>query len=181
MTCTEFIARFSEYRDEDPTLTDREAFAGHLDSCPSCRRYVEVLTRGVAHLRDSESVRPRTDIQDRIRHSIYAREEERYRKGRHPFDTSGVMAVVAVGLLVALMIWSPWAPVADPTVELPPLVAASPPSAPVHPLFRTSASAVPPVISTEGALWTRSNVLLLEHSPVRARSAGTGIVRTGVR
>jgi len=181
MTCSEFLARFSEYRDEDPTLTDREAFACHLDSCTSCRRYGEVLSRGVALLRESESLRPRADIQERIRHSIYTREEEQSRKGRHSFDASGFVAVAAVGALVAFMVWSPWAPVADPTVELPPLVAADPLPAPVHPLFWTTASGTPPVTAGEGGLWTQSNVLLLEHSPVRARSSGAGLVRTGAR
>jgi len=181
MTCSEFIARFSEYRDEDPTLTDREAFVCHLDSCRSCRRYADVLSRGVALLRGSGSVVPRADLRDRIRHSIYTREEEERRRGRHSFDASGVLAVAAVGALVAFMVWSPWAPVSEPTVELPPLVAASPPPAPVHPLFRTTASGASPISASQEGLWTQSNVLLLEHSPVRGRSSGAGLVRTGVR
>lgn len=53
MDCSEFLSRFSEYYDDRIELPVRRRMDAHLDGCPSCRRYLEVVDRGVHTLRSS--------------------------------------------------------------------------------------------------------------------------------
>ena len=57
MRCSEFLLRYSDFRDEaidDPRL--RRRFMSHLSRCSRCARYHEVIDRGVAVLRSTDPV-----------------------------------------------------------------------------------------------------------------------------
>jgi len=57
MRCSEFLLRYSDFRDEaidDPR--QRRRFISHLSRCSRCARYHEVIDRGVAVLRSTDPV-----------------------------------------------------------------------------------------------------------------------------
>jgi hypothetical protein len=57
MRCSEFLLRYSDFRDEaidDPR--QRRRFISHLSRCSRCARYHEVIDRGVAVLRSADPV-----------------------------------------------------------------------------------------------------------------------------
>ncbi len=59
MRCSEFLRRYSDFRDE--TIDDphgRWRFIVHISDCPRCARYHEVINRGVALLRSSDEIEP---------------------------------------------------------------------------------------------------------------------------
>ncbi len=59
MRCSEFLRRYSDFRDEainDPH--GRRRFILHMSGCPRCARYHEVISRGVALLRSSAEIEP---------------------------------------------------------------------------------------------------------------------------
>ena len=59
MRCSEFLRRYSDFRDE--TFHDphgRRRFIVHISDCRRCARYHEVINRGVALLRSSDEIEP---------------------------------------------------------------------------------------------------------------------------
>ena len=67
MICTEFLDRYSEFRD-GLIAAPRELrrFQRHLVQCTACRRYDAALRRGVAALRDVETIEPSSDFRRRL-------------------------------------------------------------------------------------------------------------------
>lgn len=185
MTCSEFLARFSEFCDDARDSPAGEPFRRHLGSCASCRRYERVVRRGVELLQSEAPAEPPEDFRERLRHSIYSLDEERRRK-RIPAGGSGFAAVVAVAAVLAVLVWTPMARSPEPTVELAPIVAREPAS-PRPLLTPRTAEPTPWTQLSSGAffadsdLWARSNALLYEHSHLGRRSREAGFIRTGLR
>jgi anti-sigma factor RsiW len=180
MTCSDFLAGFSEFYDADPSLKNAEAFRAHLDACSSCRRYHEVVRRGAELLRDLPPAGSRADFHDRLRHSIYTHEEEQ-RRDRGSLGSSAMMAVVAIAAVLAVLIWTPSIWVGEPSVDLAPIVVHTPgPEAPApFPVSRAGSASSATFLELE--LWTQSNTLLYERSPLYQRSREPGLVRTGLQ
>lgn len=51
MVCRRTLEGFSDFRDGLLAEAEESEFRAHLDACPECRRYAEVLDRGVCILR----------------------------------------------------------------------------------------------------------------------------------
>ncbi|HEX9105695.1 MAG TPA: zf-HC2 domain-containing protein, partial [Longimicrobiales bacterium] len=102
MTCGEFLARHSEYLDEEMTADAAVEMRLHLAGCARCARYDRVLRRGLTLLRDTEPVQPARDPLESFRTRLAtvppAREEA---APRVP-----IAATVAVAGVVALVAWS---------------------------------------------------------------------------
>ena len=102
MTCGEFLARHSEYLDEEMTADAAGEMRLHLAGCARCARYDRVLRRGLTLLRDREPVQPARDplegFSTRLATVPHAREEA---APRVP-----IAATVAVAGVVALVAWS---------------------------------------------------------------------------
>ncbi len=180
MKCSDFLSRFSDYYDGDPSLEDRDAFEEHLDSCASCRRYDEVVRRGVEFLKKLPSPDPRDDFQARLQHSIYRLDEERRRR-RSPMGGSGTMAAVAVVAILLAVLWTPILLETEPVAELPRIVVE-------HPVNSAPASQATSRLESEplspfedSNLWTQSNVLLYRNSQLFQRHREPGLVRTGLQ
>ncbi len=187
MNCAEFLAHYSRFRDGDLSGSDREALDSHLDGCASCRRYDRAVTRGVEFLRESPGIRARDDLKERVRHSIYSLEDaERVRRFRpHAPSGGGAMALMAAAVLVMVVIWTPSLFDDTPSVDLPTLVvdsaalerpAQTQRSHPVTELGRDRGAA----FVYESDLWTGSNTLLFEHSPLYHRYRDPSLVQTGL-
>lgn len=180
MSCSDFLARFSEFHDGEVGPDDREAFEAHLDACAACRRYREVVERGIALLRTLPAPSPREDLRQRLQHAIYHVDESRMRRRSSSTLTgTGAMGLVAAVAILAGILWTPVLFEDVPSVELPPLVVNAPVSAP------RPAPAVPSLRSDPSApfqdsdLWAQPNTLLFEHSPLQRQREGA-MVRTGL-
>jgi hypothetical protein len=187
MSCSDFLDRFSEFRDGDVPPGEAEGFRMHLESCASCRRYVSVLDRGIELLKDGPAPELPSDFSDRLQYSIYGLEEERRRR-RLTGGGTKAMAVVATAAMVSAVIWTPLADLgqeAEPLVELPPIVAQDPelplegPGIPSLSDERASSLVALPLAGQE--LWEESNALLYQHSPLYFRHREASFVRTGLR
>ena len=66
MHCQEFLACYSDYRDDraDPAL--RRRLEQHLSGCERCRRYDALLARGVMVLRSVDGPRPSRGFRERL-------------------------------------------------------------------------------------------------------------------
>lgn len=96
------------------------------------------------------------------------------------------MALVAAAVLVVVAVWTPNLWERTPSVELPVLVVQGPDTvaeglpyvlgpAPVG----LTGPAIPPLM-VDGDLWSGSNVLLYEHSPLYHRYRNPALVRAGL-
>lgn len=182
MKCSEFLARFSDFYDGGAPEPDRVAFSAHLEGCASCRRYLEVVRRGVDLLRELPPIEPREDLPERLRHAVYSLEEERRRRRSSP-GASGVMAMVAAAAVLAMLVWTPLLRNVEPTVELTPIVARRPAPLPFVPLAvpRPAPTTQSSALFAESDLWSRSNALLYQHSNLGRRYRASGLVRIGIQ
>ncbi len=171
MDCSEFLSRFSEFYDQDPTLEDRSEFEDHLEGCPSCDRYLKVVEQGGKLLRELPVPRLRGDFFPRLQHRIFNLDQEeavRRSTGGSSFTAGTAFAVAA---LLVLIVWYPDFRSEPPDVELPAIVVKEPP--PRAPVLSSSPRPAQSVGASgsfdERALWTQSHSLLYEHSPLGQR------------
>jgi anti-sigma factor RsiW len=104
MTCREFLARYTEFRDGLIT-TPREVrrFARHLGSCPACQRYDSALRHGVGALQGT----PRPEANDDFRRRLERRlATERVRAGRPHIPARPALAgAVLVAVALSFVVW----------------------------------------------------------------------------
>jgi hypothetical protein len=104
MTCREFLARYTEFRDGLIT-TPREVrrFARHLGSCPACQRYDAALRHGVGALQGT----PRPEANDDFRRRLERRlATERVRAGRQHIPARPALAgAVLVAVALSFVVW----------------------------------------------------------------------------
>lgn len=187
MTCADFLASYSQLRDGDLPSGETNALHAHLSECSSCARYDRVVQRGVEVLRDAPAPRVRDDFEARVRHSIYSLDEaERARRFRpHGPSGGGAMAVMAAAALLVAVVWTPTLMDSTPTVELPALVIDQPAESNSDVPFVASGLGMGPEPSSslvyESDLWTGSNALLFEHSPLYHRYRDPALVRAGIQ
>jgi anti-sigma factor RsiW len=102
MTCQEFLARYTDYRDGLITAP-REArrFRRHLATCVACRRYDAALHSGVGALQSTGTPAPDVEFRQRLERRIAL---ERARSGRssipaRPAIAAALLVAVALGLV----------------------------------------------------------------------------------
>lgn len=186
MTCSDFLTRYSGFRDGKLSGSEREAFESHLDECRSCARYHRVVTRGVRLLQTLPRQRLHDDFRDRLRHSLYTLDEERRLRRHRPHGATGAgaMFVVAAAVLLVTAVLTPSLWDTAPTVELPPIAAQSPPAAASASSFEPAFDPRPRQRTSavyERDLWSGSNALLFEHSSLYERHRTPSLVRAGTQ
>ena len=176
MTCSDFVAHFSEYRDGLAREEQLRQAEEHLASCPSCRRYREVVDRGAQLLRKLPGPEIAEDFRPRLQHRLYHVDAESVLGGRASSAASG-LAVVGMALVFTVVAWAPTLRSGAPEIELPAIEVSRPPlalryrSAPAYP-FNAGAehrSARPSSVRPAG-LWDDPPALLLEYSPLAHRN-----------
>lgn len=142
MKCSEFLDNYTDFRDGALAPREGDALRAHMTGCGPCRRYDRVVTRGVGLLRAIPGTRPDPDFRARLRHSIYALEEERRRRRLLGSAARAVPLLGALGVAGALLATLTLRE-SVPVVELPPIVAERPShaSGPAGPVLLPGASA----------------------------------------
>lgn len=102
MTCTEFLARYTDYRD-GLIGAPREArrFTRHIATCAACRRYHTALQDGVDALQTLQPEEPDTAFRQRLARRLAV---ERAQAGRpvipsRPAIAAALLVAAAIGLL----------------------------------------------------------------------------------
>jgi hypothetical protein len=126
MTCSEFVARFSEYFDGATSEEDLREAEEHLSTCSSCRRYRDVVERGAELLRTLPLPEVPEDFGPRLQHRIYHVDAESVLGGPASSATSG-MTVFGMALVLAAVAWAPTLRPAAPEIELPAVEVSQPP------------------------------------------------------
>jgi hypothetical protein len=67
MTCTEFLDRYTDFRDGLITAArESRRFERHLACCAACRRYDTTVRRGVHALQEADTIEPSPDFRRRL-------------------------------------------------------------------------------------------------------------------
>jgi anti-sigma factor RsiW len=185
MNCTGFIEAFSDYCDGSGTPTFRDDAEVHLASCCSCRRYLEVYERGRSLLRSFPDVQVSDDFHPRLQHRIYHVDDEgALAPGGHMGSATTAATALGMALLVVAAAWSPAVLLRERVVELAPIVVTQPASR--RPQVRPLGSGLIPLSGPTSMqeswldLWSRSNDLLFQSSPLYNRTRPSLIRRTGL-
>src|SRR5687768_14471615 len=64
--CSEFLDRYSDFRDQLLEPAENADFESHLDACDSCARYDRVVAGGIETLLRLPEVTPSPDFADRL-------------------------------------------------------------------------------------------------------------------
>lgn len=132
MDCSELLDTFSDYRDRRLDPAERARVEGHLQRCPSCRRYRRVIDEGVRTLRELPAPPVPDDFRPRLRHRIFHLEDgDALGRDATASGVSGT-AAVAMALLLALAAWGPALQDRTAEVTLAPVVVDEPPAAAVR-------------------------------------------------
>jgi hypothetical protein len=101
LSCTEVLARHSEYLDGEMTPPDTERWRAHLAECAMCARYDRVLRKGTSLLAAAD-MEPDPEFTMHLRYRIA---DEHYRSTR-PMNNSVAVAMSTAAVL-ALIAWLP--------------------------------------------------------------------------
>lgn len=101
ITCAEFLDRYSEYRDELVSSTERQRFADHIATCLKCQEYDAHVARGVMVLRSSGEIEPSPVLLQQLRDRIAAgRLEDLPLAPAYAGVLVSLMVIVAAAVLV---------------------------------------------------------------------------------
>ncbi|MDX1492967.1 MAG: zf-HC2 domain-containing protein [Longimicrobiales bacterium] len=169
MNCSQVVANFTDYLDGLASAEDAAAIERHLDGCPKCVRYREVLESGAELLRTLPEPELGEDFVPRLQHRLFDIENERV--VRVTADSGApAMAVAAIAVLLAVIAWSPVLFTGSPVVQLEPIVVDR---APTRSAVRPVSVTPPGTFSTTSqqslpqGLW--ANTLLYDYTPLSQR------------
>jgi hypothetical protein len=178
MKCEEFLAGFSDFFDRGSDLEDGVAFAEHLASCESCRRYERVVRGSIHLLRTLPTPEVTDDFRPRLQHRLYhVADEEGLARGTSSGSGTTAATALAMAVLLVVVAWSPSIVGGDPEIQLPVIVVNEPAPRPEPPpVIR---SVFTPADFQERPLWNHSHSLLYEYSTLSERSRSS-VLRTGL-
>ncbi len=104
MRCSDFFAKYSDYRDGQ--ITDLGLLRGmheHLRTCPRCRRYEHAISRGVGALRNLGEIEPSAAFRRELRARLA---KTALRAGQQSALTpAGLAAAFLLGVAGALLLY----------------------------------------------------------------------------
>lgn len=169
MNCSQVVAHFTDYLDGVASAEEDAAIERHLEGCPRCVRYENVLRHGAELLRTLPEPELREDFVPRLQHRLFHVDNDRAIR-EHGGSGAPAMTVLAIAVLLAAVAWSPVLFTGSPVVELEPIVVdRAPARSPVRPVSTTP----PGTFSTKSeadlveGLW--ANTLLYDYTPLSQR------------
>ena len=167
MNCSNFLSRFTDYRDGLLPDAEVEAVEHHLRDCDACGRYRIVLERGADLLRALPEPELRADFVPRLRHRLYHVDDERALMAHQ----SGAPALTVLGIAIILTALA-WAPVlrggGDLVLE-PIVVERAPDRSPMRPVLLAPPGAFSTSAPTEIPSELFENALLYDYSALSQR------------
>ena len=167
--CRAFLDRYSDYRDDRLDDEGRSLFIEHMATCGHCRRYDQVIRKGINVLRKSSQTPPRRRLSvAEVRRLATTFERESLALGT---AGSGVTLAAAalVALIMAAVAWSPFFSGHTPEVEMPPVLAGAPP--PAAPPSSSSSGTMTPLEFRQDDLGGIIRSMLFELRPGSLRDA----------
>ena len=162
--CSEFLDRYSDFRDRLLDSADNAAFEGHVAACASCARYDRVVASGIETLLRLPEVTPSADFADRLGDRLSAVEFMESSTG----SGAPVALVIAVAATIGAAAWfpamrgepqpmrlpptfahAPYHPQLIPTVMQPALLAGPPPASPHAVRYRAPGFAAYSLLGTQ--------------------------------
>lgn len=169
MNCSEVVTHFTDYLDGTASEEQVRGIDEHLEACPRCVRYRNVLVNGAEILRSLPQPELREDFKPRLQHRLYHVDDERVLQA-HAASGAPAMTVVGIAVLLTAIAWSPMLFGSSPVVELAPIVVDQEPRR--SPAFAVGATP-PGTFSTKSdseldlRLW--ANTLLYDYTPLSQR------------
>lgn len=74
LSCQDLMQRASEYLDEALPPGEREAFDGHLATCPGCARHLQELRDTIQRLRSLPREPMPSEMKERLRQALHSRQ-----------------------------------------------------------------------------------------------------------
>jgi hypothetical protein len=127
MNCSEFQNRFSDYYDGTGEPAFVSEASKHLDGCPECRRYRDVIEQGLQILRAVPAPAVTDDFLPRLQHRIYhlADGQALARRETSAGSATTTTTALVIAMLIAAAAWSP-ALMRPPEVVMQPIVVTQP-------------------------------------------------------
>jgi hypothetical protein len=181
MSCSEFLTSFTTFYDAAPGSPERADAEAHLAGCGSCRRYVQVVDRGVSMLRQVPAPSVPANFGSRLEHRLMhvMDEQNEFRSGTG--SAIPVVTVLGMAILLTAIAWTPRLFTSTPEVELPPIVVSEPPenAAPfgtARPPFLLGDVNPSPLRMGEG-LFDDPTSLFYKYSPFGEKYRKSGLLR----
>jgi len=106
MTCQEFLEGYSDYLDNELDDVSLARWRQHIDACSSCRRYDDVVRRGLSLVRELPEIQPSPDFESKLHRRIWGMEMDDD-VDSDPGSSVGKIAGLAIAAMLALIAWSP--------------------------------------------------------------------------
>jgi hypothetical protein len=123
--CNTFLARYSDYRDDELSWPEREEMEAHAELCESCARYHRVVRRGAEVFRALPELTVSDDFAGRLQWRLY-QEDHELRQARRAAGPAQAVGTLAIAAAVAFAAWVPLMRSRPPVGRLPAVVAAAP-------------------------------------------------------
>ncbi|RMH12382.1 MAG: hypothetical protein D6701_13595 [Gemmatimonadetes bacterium] len=177
MTCSEFLERYSDFFDAADGTPEAQAFVDHMASCARCRRYHDVVRRGVDLLRAMPGLEVPESFGPRLEHRLLHERDAAVLRQAGPTSGATVATVVGVAALIAVAAWSPLLQRELPEVEVSPIVVSRPASyEPLPPLELFNPVGFS-TLERRPDVWDDPAALLYEYSPISAKYRARGQLR----
>ena len=145
--CSDFLDRYSDFRDQLLEPAENADFERHLDACDSCARYDRVVAGGIETLLRLPEVTPSPDFADRLGDRLSMVDVMEGSTG----SGAPVALVIAVAASIGAAAWLPAMRGEPQPMRLPPTFAHAPYHPQLIPLVMQPSLLAVPATSTEPA------------------------------
>lgn len=121
MDCSNFVTKYTDYRDGSASAEVVRRMQEHLSGCESCRRYEAVVEHGASLLRSLPPPELCEDFQPRLQHRLYNDREKRFISGL-PTSRAPAFAIVGIAALLTVVAWASLLLGGTTVVRLEPIV-----------------------------------------------------------
>jgi len=168
MNCSDFLSRFTDYRDGALAPTEVETLESHLRDCEACRRYRTVLERGSNLLRSLPEPELRSDFVPRLRHRLYHVDDERALAAHQ--SGASALTVLGIAIILTALAWAPVLRGAGGDLVLEPIVVdRAPDRSPFRPVMLTPPGTFSTSTPAEIPSTLFENALLYDYSALSQR------------
>ena len=178
MDCSEFLSRFSEFYDAPEESQLRRRVEAHVGECQQCARYERAVASGAALLQTLPRIEPSDSFRSTLEHRLFHLEEENALVRTAAASVVPALTAVGMAVVLAVVAWSPTFGDSTVEVDLAPIIVSDPPSRePVFLAGQRRFARQDPALILEKGLWSDTNALLYEYSPMRQRYQSEDFLR----